>query len=267
MSHEITRLNSVIKDVPLAKMRVSDQAQRGLVTAHWQHINKDFDPEMLGLPVVNQREPGDSVYWVIDGQHRIYVVKVFLGDDWKKQNLTVRLYVGLTLVEEAEMFLQLNYMRAISAFDRFKVAVTAEREAELTVKRTVEACGLHIARQKRENVVNCVNSLMKVYAAFGAVTLGRTLNIVYQAFGTPGLTNEVIEGVALVCQRYNGALKDVDAIARWHDVRGGVGALMTKSHMLREQLAQPSAACFAATAIDVLNRTRGAKKMAPWFKA
>jgi hypothetical protein len=104
-----------------------------------------------------------------------------------------------------------------------------------------------------------------VYRRDGAKTLARALVIVNKSFGDPGLTQEIIDGVALVCQRYNGALQDSDAIARFHDMRGGVGALMHKANVIREQTAQSRPQCVASAAVEILNRGRS-KKIPAWFK-
>lgn len=263
MANNLARLNSSIQNVQLSKLRVSPAAQRELKEGRVTSLLADFNPEMLGYPVVSQRSGN---FYVIDGQHRVEVVKRWLGTGWERQNIPCRVYIGLSEREEALMFLELNDVLAVTAFDKFKVAVTSGRSDESNVKKAVESVGLHIAREKHDNAVSCVSTLLKVYRRSDAKTLGRALSIANQAFGAPGMTNHVIDGIALVCERYNGELNDADAIERLAQLRGGVGALVTKAGLLRQQTAQSMPLCVGAATVEIINRGRGGKKLPAWWK-
>jgi hypothetical protein len=263
MANNLTRLNSSLQNVQLSKLRISPAAQRELNESRVAHLTADFDPEMLGYPVVSNR---NGHYFVIDGQHRIEAVKRWLGDGWEKQNVSCRVYIGMTERDEAAMFLELNDVLSVTAFDKFKVAVTGEKSDESAVKRVVESIGLRIAREKQDSSVACVSTLLKVYRRTDAKTLARALTITNRSFGAPGMTNQVIDGIARVCERYNGELNDADAIERLAQLRGGVGALITKAGLLRQQTAQSVPQCVGAAVVDVINRGRGGKKLPAWWK-
>jgi hypothetical protein len=263
MANGLSRLNSSIQNVQLSKMRVSNAAQRELQPPRVSLLVAEFDPEMLGYPTVNLRK---GHYYIIDGQHRIEAVKQFLGDGWERQNLSCRVYVDMTEKQEAQMFLDLNNTLTVTSFDKFKVAVTSEKADESNVKKAVEAVGLHVAREKKDNSVSCVSTLLKVYRRSDAKTLGRALAIANRSFGAPGMTNHVIEGIARVCERYNGELHDADAIDRLAQLRGGVGALITQANMLRHQTAQSLPECVGAAVVEIINRGRGGKKLPAWWK-
>lgn len=263
MANGLSRLNSSLQNVQLSKMRVSPSAQRDLKEARVSSLAAEFDPEMLGYPVLNSRK---GHYYIIDGQHRIEAAKRFLGDDWERQNLSCRVYVDLTERQEALMFLELNNTLTVTAFDKFKVAVTGEKSDEASVKKAVESIGLRIAREKQDNSVSCVSTLLKVYRRSDAKTLSRALAIANRSFGIPGMTNHVIDGIARVCERYNGELRDADAIERLAQLRGGVGALITQANMLRHQTAQAMPECIGAAVVEAINRGRGSKKLPAWWK-
>jgi hypothetical protein len=263
MANGLQRLASSLQNVQLSKMRVSRSAQREQNEARIAFLASEFDPEMLGYPVLNLR---NGHYYVIDGAHRIEAVKRFLGEGWERQNISCRVYVGMTEQQEAEMFLELNNTLTVTAFDRFKVAVTGARADESNVKAAVEAAGLRVSREKLGNGVSCVGTLLKVYRRSDSKTLGRALLIASKAFGAPGMTNHVIDGLARVCERYNGELNDVDAIQRLSTLRGGVGALMTQANMLRHQTARSLPDCVGAAVVDSINRGRGGKKLPAWWK-
>lgn len=262
MANKITRLSSSIQKIALGKIRVSPNAQRQLNLGWAATLASEFDPEMIGYPTLNLRS---GHYYTVDGQHRIEAVKSWIGDGWETQNIDCRVYVGLTEREEAEMFLELNNFKNVTQFDKFKVGVTSKRADELGVKAVVEACGLKIAREKNDNNVSCVATLLKVYRRSDATTLGRTLKIAHGSFGYQGMTNQIINGLAMVCERYNGELSDKEAIDRLASMRGGVGSLISRANVLRNQTAQAVPVCVAAAAVEQINKGRGGNKLPSWW--
>lgn len=262
MAEQITKMQSTLRDVPIAKMRVSTAAQREVRKARVSYLASEFDPERLGYPVLNLR---DGNYYIIDGQHRIEAAKVWLGDGWEKQSLTCRIYSGLSEKQEADMFDWLNNNLAVSAFDKFKVRCTAGRATESAVRKITDRIGLKISRDKGEGCIGATTTLVRVYERADGLTLARTLRIVHESFGDAGLTNHVIDGIARVCERYNGALNDAEAIERLQTVRGGLGALLSKAALLRNQTAQNVPMCIGAAAVDIINRGKGGKKLPSWW--
>lgn len=262
MANNLARSSSSIQKVALGKIRVSPAAQRELRQEWVDALVANFDPEALSHPTLNLRS---GHYYAVDGQHRIAAVKQWLGDGWERQNIDCRVFVGLTEREEAALFLELNSVKAVTQFDKFKVAVTAGSSDECTVKQTVETCGLRISREKRDGNVGCVGTLLRVYRRSDARTLGRAITIAHESFGHQGMTNQVVDGIAMICERYNGELRDKDAIDQLRDMRGGVGALINRANVLRNQTAQSVPVCVAAATVEVLNRRRGGKKLPSWW--
>lgn len=251
----------IVKAVPLAQMRINPLAQRELTGGRVEQLAADFNPDALGHPTVNQR---GAIYNVVDGQTRIEALKRFLGD-WKDQKVECIVYADLSDQEEAELFLELNNTRVVKAYAKFMVGVTAKRAAEIEVLRAVEKCGLAISHANSDNAVSAVSTLMRVHDRSDTRTLMRALTITHRAFGAPGLTAPVIDGVAYVCQRYNGKLDDESAIERLNSMRGGVGALMAAADVLKKQTHKPLPQCVAAAIVDSLNRKRGGNKLPTWW--
>lgn len=262
MANKITRLSSSIQKIALGKIRVSPNAQRQLIQGWVATLTAEFDPEMIGYPTLNLRS---GHYYTVDGQHRVEAVKAWIGDGWESQNIDCRVYVGLTEREEAEMFLELNNFKNVTQFDKFKVGVTGKRADEIGVKTVVESCGLKIAREKNDGNVACVATLLKVYRRADANTLQRALKIAHGSFGYQGMTNHVINGLAMVCERYNGELRDKEAVDRLASMRGGVGALISRANVLRNQTAQSVPVCVAAASVEQINKGRGGTKLPSWW--
>ena len=248
--------------VPLAQMRVNPLAQRDLNRARVNQLAACFEPEQIGAPVVSHR--GDW-YWLLDGQHRVEAYKLWLGS-WEDQQVQCWCYEGLTEPQEAEQFLRLNDTLTVNAYAKFKVAIQAGRDAEADLDRIVRALGLRIAAGRARGGICAVATLRRVYGRAGAAVLARALRIIRDAYGDAGLDGPVIEGIALVCQRYDGDLTERDAIARLGAARGGVGGLLSRAGQLRQGTGAAPAECAAAAAVELINRGAGRAKLAPWWR-
>ena len=259
-------LETHLRWVPLDTMRVAEEGngQRELTSGRVNRITAaGFDLELMGYPVVSER---DGHFWILDGQARVAALKAWLGD-WKGQTVQCRVFVGLTVEQEAEIFLELNDFTQVAAFAKFKNAVTAGRPVETDINRIVLANRLVVSREKtRDDSVGCVSTLVKVYRRSGAEVFAQSLRVVRDSYGRPGMESAVIDGVGLLCQRYNGELAESDAIKKLSDVRGGVNGLIGRAQTIRKATAAALNESIAAAAVDVINAGRGGKKLKPWFK-
>jgi hypothetical protein len=213
----------------------------------------------METPTVNHR--GDW-YYLIDGQHRIAALKQWLSS-WQDQHVQCWTYEGLSEAEEAEKFLALNDTLPVRAFAKFKVSVQAGRDTEADVDRIVRALGLRIARGSG---ISAVATLRRVYTRGGAAVLSRTLRIIRDAYGEAGLDGPVIDGIGLLCQRYNGDLSEQRAIERLSSAHGGVSGLISRAGQLRQSTGSATAQCVAAAAVEVINRGSGGRKLPGWWR-
>jgi ParB-like nuclease domain len=251
--------------VPLAQMRVNPLAQRDLNQARVAKLAASFDLEQIGPPVVSHR---DGWYYLIDGQHRIEALKLWFGS-WEGQQVQCWCYEGLTEAQEAGLFLTLNDTLTVQAFARFQVSVQAGRGTEADIDRIVRALGLHISNTRAGGGIAAVATLRRVYERGGAAVLARALRIIRDAYGEAGLDGTVIEGIGLVCQRYDGQLPQQRAIQRLSAAHGGVTGLVSKAGQLRQATGNATAQCVAAAAVELINRGTGGKtsKLPAWWRA
>lgn len=246
--------------IPLNRIAVSDLAQRDVKPARVDYLVAHFDHEQLGTPVVNER---GGKFYVIDGQHRAAAAREVYGEDHQIQCWT---YAGLTEAEEAEKFLQINDVLAVSAMDKYEIGVEAGRAIESDIDRIVRACGLVVSRQSVEGGIGAVGTLRRVYIRGGAGVLSRTLRIIDAAYGTAGLDSKVIDGIGLLCGRYNGELQDEFVVTKLHNMRGGVAGLLGKAAVIKDRTRQPFNQCVAAAAVEVINGGKGGKKLPSWWR-
>lgn len=251
-----------IESVPLEKMRVrAGISQRELRPAWAKEIAANLQIEKLGYPVLNHH---GGWYWIIDGQHRIEAVKVFLGE-WEGQKLDCRVYKALAEHEEAELFLDLNKVKAVRLLDKYRTAITAGRHDEINVDAIVRKHGLRVSDDASDGSIGCVGTLLKVYRR-GADCLDRDLRITHESFGDSGLEADILEGIGMLVSRYNGQLDDDKAIRSLAGMRGGVNALRNRAARLRHETGSQKSHCVAAAAVEVINRGKGGKKLPTWWK-
>jgi hypothetical protein len=253
---------SHLRWIRIGDMRVSPKAQREFRKAHAESLAADFDLEGLGYPVVNHR---GSEFWIIDGQHRVAALKLNGFDD--DDRIQCETYEGLTEAEEAEMFLRRDERKRIGTFDRFRISLVAHREEESDIERIVRAQGYKIARGKGEGCISAVGALRFAYG-LGPATLGRAVRILGGAFnGNPdGFSAELIQGMALVCQRYDGQLDEDRAVTRLAQLAGGTITLQRKSYALKVKTGHRKDHCVAAAIVETLNGGRGGQKMESWWQ-
>ena len=249
--------------VPLAQMRINPLAQRELNQARVTKLAASFDLEQIGAPAVSHR---GGWYYLIDGQHRIEALKLWLRS-WEGQQVQCWCYEGLTEAQEAEVFLTLNDTLTVHAFAKFQVSVQAGRHTEGDIDRIVRALGLHISNARAGGGIAAVATLRRVYDRGGAAVLSRALRIIRDAYGDAGLDGPVMDGIALLCQRYDGDLTEQHAVARLAATHGGVNGLLSRAGQLRQGTGAAQADCVAAASVELINRGNGRKKLAPWWRA
>ena len=259
-SHQIER-EAALQWVPLKLMTINELAQRAMNFAWVNKLALKFDLEDMGNPTVNHVS---GSYHVIDGQHRVEALKIWLGDGWEGQEVQCWTYEGLSDADEAEKFLKLQQRLHVQSLDRFRIAVSAGRETESEIQQIVEALGLTISRYK--GGIMATGTLKRVYERGGPEVLARTLRVIRDAYGEPGLEASVIDGIGLFAQRYNGTADDNRLVERLASARGGVGGLLNKGTVLRKQTGNARGQCVADDAVEIYNRGMGGRKLPSWWK-
>lgn len=260
--------HGTIQHVRLGSMATPPHAQReSFDPRRVAQIVAEFNLDVFGLPVVSERR---GVYYILDGVHRIEAIKQWLGDGWKDQKIECRVLVNLTESDEADMFDRLNNAKPVSAFDKFRVRVNANRDTEVAVKHAVEAEGLVIARGKIQGAIGSVTTLCKVYTRSNEQTLRKALRLTRDAWGDAGFESHVIDGMGAFVQRYDGLIDEETAAVKLGAVHGGVKGLLNKAAKLHEQTGATRPHCVAAAAVDIINSSKvikGGKKLPSWWKS
>jgi len=156
-----------VQDVRLADLQFDRTYQRPLNMARVQKLREDFRP--FGIEVLVVSERADGSLWGIDGQHRTHVL-LGLGYEFA----TARIHVGLTVQEEAEMYLVLNRgQKTPTVMDLFKASLIAGDPEALELNAAFTSAGYTIGNNTQE--VRWIRAAEHVMRAYGKHTLRAAL--------------------------------------------------------------------------------------------
>lgn len=266
MAKQPNRKPSKIRPVPIASMRIPPAlvTQREFREAWGAKLAANLDLNKLGYPIINHR---DGIFWVVDGQHRIYALR---ENGFEKDSLDCEVYEGLSDPEMAEIFLGRDDRKGIPLYDKFHVACTAGRRRERDIQRAVEANGQKIGRARDEGI-SALGALGTVYDRSGDVVLGQVVRAINIGFGGDGqaFDRSIIEGLGLVFNRYNGKTNEKDLGHRLGELKHGARELLRKAEAIRERTGNQKKQCVAAAVVDLYNKgkaPRDAHRLPSWWK-
>lgn len=144
--------------IPVVDLEVDIRVQRPLDTRKAQRIANNFNPSALGIITVSKR--ADRSMIVIDGQTRLEAVRRVTDATGK---VPCRVFSGLTLQQEAQMFLDLNTTTKPSLLDSFQVRVTAEDPDAMDMNNIVRSYGWDIKGHPRNGYIQAIAAVERVY--------------------------------------------------------------------------------------------------------
>lgn len=264
MSNRLSSAARVMEWVRVSEMRVSPKAQRDHTSPGAkkliEQIASEFDPDRLGTITVSER---GGVFWVVDGGHRRAAL-IRIG--YEDQQVQCWVYRNLTEEQEADLFLDLNNVRVVSVMDKFKVAVVAGRAIENEIADIVQAEGLSVGGKGGSGGhIRCVAALIKVYDAGGPRVLSQTLAIIKAAYGLPGFSAKVTEGLGLFVATYENQFDQNLLVSKLSKKLGGVNGLLGRAEQIKSSHGVPVAQAVAASAVETYNQGRGGVKLIGWW--
>lgn len=165
--------------------------QRDLKEHKVNKIASEFDPALVGVPVISKRASDELV--IIDGQHRMFAqVQAGRGE----MAILCEVHSGLTRAEEAALFHALNTRRSgIGAHDAWRSLLAAKDPIAMEIKGILDALGLRISRTTGRNCVCAVQAAQTVHEKNG--NLRHTLAILKR--WSDGVNPEAFDGQLIRC--------------------------------------------------------------------
>src|SRR4029450_13003143 len=132
----------VIRKLRFGETVIDPVIQRPEQTCEINTIARNFSPPALNVPTASGRidENGNETYVVLDGQQR-RAAALKIGYE---ELVPFVIHYGLSLKEEAWLFLNLNYRRSVSAAVRFKNELVGEDAVALAIKAVCDGLGIEI---------------------------------------------------------------------------------------------------------------------------
>ena len=245
-------------------LRVHPTAQRELVPVKLRRLEKEFDLDAIGvLQAVEYEIDGERAIWLIDGQHRWYVLISKGFGEW-----IVQVEIHLNIRDDARaaaLFLKLNDRASVHPFDKFKAARSSGDSSAVGIAALVEDRGLVLDRKSKDGYVCCVSSLRTVYQFDQGGALEATMDTIIAAWGGTAAACEgrIIEGLGLFYSKYNGAVDRSALVKKLAKYQGGPCGLLGDAKGLREFRHSSVARCVTERIVQTYNAGRTTGRLDP----
>jgi hypothetical protein len=197
-------------ELPASSLRVDPRVQRQMdprrvakLAAHWNDL-------MVGVITVSHRvaaipgsilpsgEPEEFV--ILDGQTRWNALKQVCGTDTTTCTMQAEVFTGLTLQEEAAMFLEHNDRKGVTPLDTFRIALVAEEEWAVSIRDIAARYRWAVAGtgDGTQRTFQAVGAAKKIYNSDGdGATLDRVFSVIDGAWPKErgGVCTESLHGI------------------------------------------------------------------------
>jgi hypothetical protein len=241
-------------------LRIDRSYQRDVKTSLVNEIGQRFDLALAGFIVVSRRS--DGTLYVIDGQQRVMGARK-AGE----KELLARVFAGLMIEEEAEMYDALNETKPLSAPEKFKGAHRAGRPDAVAIYNIVHSFGASIMGIDGYNMnsIAAISALRRVFSQGGEWGLTTTLSIIRRAFGEISrqtCPSSLVKSVYMTVSRHPGI--DESRLARR---LGETGLLALKQRAIAFATRNADASSYYVAILDAYNhKLREEKRLNPVFR-
>lgn len=218
------------KMLPVSELEIDRRIQRdGINMAKVEHIKRHWNPAAAGFLTVSHRK--DRSYVILDGQHR--------WEAWRQLSdntgtFACRVFERLTLVEEAQMFLDLNYTTQPRLIEKFRVRLEAEDPVAVGIDKILRSYEWKVSHIPSNGHVNAVAALERLYQLSEKRELEPNLVqqlilVITRAWGHDryGVQAMLLEGIGRLLSEH-GSKVDFDIlISRLREIDGGPQTLHT----------------------------------------
>lgn len=261
------------KWVPVGEIDVDPAVQRPPNKAWAAYIGRELDPDLIGVIHVSKRRNGR--YVVIDGQHRVIGVRDHFGNNGTL--IECKIYEGLSIAQEAAIFVGLNKKKQKSRISDFISRVTARDPHAVAIAGVLDEFGLKVDRFKSLSTVPAVSALESIYFGFSQASdltlttadratlanpdlLRLTLRVVREAWGSPDAVNgHILSGVGRLLAVRRQELDTDDLIHKLAGYPGGPMGMLGAARGRRAISGGVLGGHVAEVCLDLYNKGRRTK--------
>lgn len=202
--------NKIFLSIPLGSLRVDHRMYQRPLQRHVRMIAKNWKDDKCDALLVNYR--GDGYFYIIDGQHR-YEAALMRG----AKNLVCVVLVGLTIKEEADLFVEQNDdTKKLTPYDTFKANLCRGEERDILINEICKDYGIRVEKSNQIRTLRSVTAARKIVRRNDDGTLnGDSLRWVLQVLKDAGWDNfkgtynsSIFYSLDVVRTKYNKTLKN-----------------------------------------------------------
>lgn len=196
-------MTSHIEQIAPEKVSVDQTVQRTLDGRRANGIVGALRRDAIGVPTISRRTGGALI--VLDGQHRLEALRIA---GYGSEPIDMKVFDGLAVEEEAELFRLLNNTKSLTALDKFRIALV-ERDPETVNINDIVVTNGYVTTAGASNSCVAVATLRAIYHRDQGDTLHRTLSVCQMAWGTrKHATHQTILGaLAAMLFRYGNTVE------------------------------------------------------------
>lgn len=193
--------------VKVSSVIIDREYQRDLDEARAKRMADNFNVGLFGVPVVSVRPSG--VVAALDGQHRINA-RILAGK--KDDEIVVEAHYGLTLKQEAELFLRLNGGRtAVHTWDKWRARLVAREPIATEMTLIAEANRVRFSLSTATKFcVSALNRAERVHRKFRTLSETFALLVALGEGDNQWLSGDMIIAVGSFLHKHaKGANRDI----------------------------------------------------------
>lgn len=260
-------------DLKVSDLEVDPAVQRAYLKQYKvQEIMTKFDPKGVGRILVSQRK--DRSLRVLDGWHRVEAVRRLTDNDG---TIPAEVYKGLSLSQEAELFLLRNAGDRPTTIDRYRVSIIAGEPEAVEIDKLLHAFGWKVAlttTHTDHGSLSCVVALRNLYRR--SVEGGHDPNLVHmslliisKAWGNDRFAGQghIVTALGRVAGEYGDRL-DLDILVdKLRHYKGGPLALTTAARQFASLRKMSLPMATADLIVETYNKGQGSRtRLHPWPK-
>jgi hypothetical protein len=168
-----------IEPIKAGHLQVDREVQRQFSKPKAERMSASWNESAVGVLIVSRR--GDGAYFIIDGQHRHWSAVDAVGLQYE---FMCEVHVGLSLADEARMFLDLNTLRTLpNAYDKYRISLMAEDPEAIGIQAALKSLDLAAGVSAGTDRVGALIAVSRIYRQLSTDGLRATLAIAIEAFG------------------------------------------------------------------------------------
>jgi hypothetical protein len=269
VSAELPTTGEVIEWVALSAIGTDRRVNTRTFDPAWvdRKLSEGFKPEGIGVPIISRRENGTYVW--LDGQNRGELMR---RAGWGDQKIQCRMFYGLTLAQEAALFLVHNDNRTVMPIHKFLARVTAEDPTAVAIARLAKRVGWDVSDRGGDGAVAAVVALEKVFLMDqkddhpGGDVLETVLRTVTEAWGfkSEAADGRILQGLGALFNRFGESVNRSVLVKKLAEFPAGPSGVLGKARGMQQFQGGTVVHCVAEVVVTVYNARRRSNVLPDW---